>query len=447
MTTGKRRSEMRTARTVTHRTLRALLCATVTAVAVATAAPASASAASIVFIKGGNVWLASSDGTMQRQVTTGGGWDSPSQADDGTILAQRGSQLFRINRQGTALAGPIDTTFTGAPPQWAGPDSPVISPDGVHQAYGGMLTDSGVWDPECGCYDYQDQWSTWWGSATSSSQPNQTLGQEDYVDPAWIDDSHLLLTTTGILIDQVATYTLGGPDNSEVQWFSDPAYGGLLSSGVITRAQDKVAFLANENGGTGNEIRLYATTGPPPESSSDPQNAPVDTCNIPVNFQSVRLSFSPDGQSLAYDAPDGIHLITLSGWPGCGAFNDQLIIAGGSLPYFGPADVAPTDGCGACGAGGGGSGGGGSGGGGGGGSHGGAHPRCVVPHLRGLSRTRAQARLRAAHCQLGAVRKRTSRGHPSLVVIAQRPAAGTVLPAGGRVGLTLAARQRKGRGR
>lgn len=58
-------------------------------VAGAATAASAASAASIVFIKGGKVWLASPDGSLQRQVTTGGGWDAPSQADHGTILASR----------------------------------------------------------------------------------------------------------------------------------------------------------------------------------------------------------------------------------------------------------------------------------------------------------------------------------------------------------------------
>jgi len=48
-------------------------------------------AASLVYIKDGNVWIATPDGTTKRQVTTDGTPDapyySPSQADDGTIFA------------------------------------------------------------------------------------------------------------------------------------------------------------------------------------------------------------------------------------------------------------------------------------------------------------------------------------------------------------------------
>jgi hypothetical protein len=42
---------------------------------------------------------------------------------------------------------------------------------------------------------------------------------------------------------------------------------------------------------------------------------------------------------LAYDAPDGIHLLTMTGWPICTSATDQLIIPGASEPYFGAADA------------------------------------------------------------------------------------------------------------
>jgi hypothetical protein len=391
--------------------------------------PAAAGAASIVFVKGGNVWLANADGSSPRQVTTGGYWDSPSQADDGTILAQRDTQLFRLNPQGTQLAAPINTLFTGAPATWAGPIAPVISPDGANQAYGGETTDSGYYDDGCGCWVYTHRFATWWGSATEYSQPNQTLGQQDYTDPAWIDDTHLMFSSTGILIAEVATYAIGSPDNSMTGWFSDPDSSvQALSAGAITRAGDKLAFVANVDGGVGNEIRIYKSTGPPP-------NAPVDECNIgPHSLQSLRVSFSPDGQSLAYDAPDGIHLVSLAGFPSCSGLTDNLIIPGGAEPYFGPADVGatpplaptptptptptpptpapvPTPRSGAC----------------------------RVPRLHGLSLAAARARLRRAHCQPGRVHTARSarRKHRILVVIGQHPSAGTMRPLDSKVRIVL----------
>jgi hypothetical protein len=389
-----------------------------------TAAPAGA--ASIAFIKGDNVWLASPDGSGQRQLTTGGGWQFASQADDGTILAQSGTQLIRMDRNGKQLAPAIPTTFTGAPSTWAGPVSPAISRDGVNQAYGGEITDSGYYDYGCSCWVYTHTFTTFWGSAMQYSQPNQTLGQEDYVDPAWIDNSHVMLSSTGILIDQVATYTLGGADNSMVQWFSDPDQSVQgLGSGAITRGGDKLAFVANVNGGVGNEIRIYSSTGPPPETAGDPPNVPIDQCNIgPNNFQSVRVSFSPDGQSLAYDAPDGVHLVTLTSWPSCAGLTDKLIIPGGADPYFGPADVGQT-------------------------TTTATTPtttskpqtaaRCNVPHLHGLGLAAARGRLQRAHCRLGHVRiPRSQRNqHKRLVIATQQPGAGRTGPRDTKVNVVL----------
>ena len=62
------------------------------------AAPASAD--SIVYLKDGNVWLSAPDGSQARQLTTGGRWASPSQADDGTIVAADGDTIVRMSTRG-----------------------------------------------------------------------------------------------------------------------------------------------------------------------------------------------------------------------------------------------------------------------------------------------------------------------------------------------------------
>jgi hypothetical protein len=387
---------------------------------------APAGAASIVFMKGGNVWLASPDGSVLRQLTGGGGWDSPSQADDGTILAQNGTQLFRLDRYGKQLVPAINTDFTGAPSTaGTGPVNTVISPDGINQAHDGEINANPYYDAGCNCYVYVHQFATWWGSATTFSEPNQTLGQQDYVDPAWIDNGHLMLSATGILIAQVATYALGGADNTMTPWFSDPDPNvQQLGSGAITRTADKLAFVANVGGGVGNEIRIYSATGPPPVPGGPAPSAPVDQCNIgPSNYQSLRVSFAPDGQSLAYDAPDGIHLVTLTGWPSCTSLADKLLIPGASQPYFGPANLPalpPPPGPGP-----------------------GPGPKptatCKVPRLHGLTLTTARNLLNHAHCTLGHIHTThtTHAKHPHLTITSQQPAAGTTHRHNTKVNVTL----------
>lgn len=62
---------------------------------------------------------------------------------------------------------------------------------------------------------------------------------------------------------------------------------------------------------------------------------------------------------------------------------------------------------------------------------------CTVPKLVGLTRAKAAARLKAANCAAGTVKRR--RGAKKLVgrVVAQGKKAGTSLPAGAKVGLTV----------
>src|SRR5215213_11885622 len=96
-------------------------------------APA-ASADSIVFTKDSNVWVAAPDGSGQRAVTTDGSATAPysdaSQADDGTILALRGTRLVRLDGQGNALAPAMNTVMTDKPLSISavGPFDPQISP-------------------------------------------------------------------------------------------------------------------------------------------------------------------------------------------------------------------------------------------------------------------------------------------------------------------------------
>lgn len=79
-----------------------------TALVAAVAAPPAA-ADSLVFIRDHNVWLANADASGQYQVTrdgtSGAPYESPSQADDGTIVAIRETpgarrQIYRMTQSG-----------------------------------------------------------------------------------------------------------------------------------------------------------------------------------------------------------------------------------------------------------------------------------------------------------------------------------------------------------
>jgi hypothetical protein len=77
------------------------LVAVLSAAGALVALPATDWADSIVFVKDGDVWLANPDGSGQYQVTLDGTpndpHESPSQADDGTIVAIRGNLVARAH--------------------------------------------------------------------------------------------------------------------------------------------------------------------------------------------------------------------------------------------------------------------------------------------------------------------------------------------------------------
>src|SRR3954468_15799631 len=105
-------------------------------VAMAAGFAGSAHASSLVYVKNGDVWASSPDGAQQVQISHGGGYAEPSQADDGTIVAPRaGGRLYRLDRRGALLNEPVATWLSGAAPGFSGPSKPVVSPDGRTIAY------------------------------------------------------------------------------------------------------------------------------------------------------------------------------------------------------------------------------------------------------------------------------------------------------------------------
>lgn len=96
------------------------------------AAPAGAS--SIVFIRDGDVWLATPDGGFERRLTVSGGYTSPSMAEDGMIVALRGGSFVRLNHDGGMIGAPMQAVGG----DWlvaSGPLDARVSRDGVRIAY------------------------------------------------------------------------------------------------------------------------------------------------------------------------------------------------------------------------------------------------------------------------------------------------------------------------
>lgn len=215
------------------------------------AAAGTASADSIVYLKQGNIFISTPDGRTGYQVTSDGGWDSPSQADDGTIMGVQNEQLFRMNPSGQPLGPGVSTVYSGGyGSPFHGPFDARISPDGQNAAYWGGYDETGSWD---GYNWWQLDVSALWTPSNVEAQPGgQVLGQQDYSMPSWINNQELLMVNDATGWDkQVAVYSLGGGDNTEEQWFTDPNLA-TLENGVASRDGTKLAFAAGSSasGGT-----------------------------------------------------------------------------------------------------------------------------------------------------------------------------------------------------
>ena len=312
-----------------------------------------AAADSIVYAKDGNLFLTSPDGSKGYQLTRDGGYSEPSQADNGVIGALRYKQLVRLNRSGALLNAPIDAMGSDHRGPIGGPYEPRISPDGTRFAYYFYVQSS--WDDlelnirwiDTGSYGTWT-WADHFTSPATESEYERSLTQAE-----WVSNDRLL-GTQGMFMN-MWTWKLGTghgytysaaqwwfglqdpPDEWGVpayHWYDDPALSRDGSRLAMTDANG--LYVAAANG--------PAWSGEPPYPEPDYVNPdsgfakPTIQCSVPV--KAVNPTWSSDGGTLAYTAPDGLHVMR----PDCSG--DRLLVPGATGAAFGPADVtsAPADG-------------------------------------------------------------------------------------------------------
>lgn len=313
--------------------------------------PAGARADSIVFERDDDIFLIKPNGTGEHRVTSNGSsrayW-SPSQADDGTIVAVRDAsprdKLVRMRQNGEVLseftpavaaANPLNTIRDAA-----------VSPDGTKIAY---VTS---WAGDSICSPSGSGSTACWVFAVTSATGPTNLGSEPFRDhPSWIDNSKLLVETD---YSRMATYTIGGGDS--VNWFgrdgtANPGPGDSLYDGEVSAGGDKVvttAWQANSGAGFSTSVLLWTTNGPPPAQ-------PTPKCRIggAAGGKFSDPSWAPDGSAVAWEEGDlnrtnapgpdeGIWVIdgNVQSKP-CDQLQGGLLVAGGQEPDWGPANIAP----------------------------------------------------------------------------------------------------------
>lgn len=283
------------------------------------AVPVSAQADSLVYVKGGDVWLSQPDGQQQTRLTNSGGFKYASQSEGGVIAASQGSRVVRLSRRGEVQAS--YPTSVGENAEY-GPYATEISPDGKTIAYE--------------YYIYSDFWGLRLGVAYIDVASGNHLGESHtgWAYPAWIDDQRLIHSgpPTKVHTD-VMVRAAGEPNNTAIEWFSHPEANGLRD-GDIARDGSKLAFVGGEN----EELMLiYRRTG---EVGVD---APEYCYHyLEPNGKYADPAISPDGTRLAWQENDGIHVGPLPDLSaGCSMPADEggLILPGAIYPDWGPADV------------------------------------------------------------------------------------------------------------
>lgn len=289
------------------------------ALAIALAFPSFASADSLVYVKGGDVWISGGDGSRQTQLTKTGDYKYASQSEGGVIAASRGSRIERLSRTGAVERSyPTSVGDNDA----YGPFDTEISPDGKTIAY--------------------EYWtnSDWWGLRVGVAyidvQTGEHIGetQTGWAYPSWIDDSRLMHSgAPNALSEDVIVRGVLEPNNKGTQWFSHPEAGGVRD-GDISRDGSVFAFVAGAND---EFLAVYRRTG---EVGVDAPEYCYHYLDGIGKFRDPAIS--PDGRSLAWQEDDGIHVGPLPDLSaGCSMPDSEgaLTIPGGGTPDWGPADV------------------------------------------------------------------------------------------------------------
>ena len=133
-------------------------------------------------------------------------------------------------------------------------------------------------------------------------------------------------------------HDLGDP--AETHWFDDyDVYGQAdatdLGDGELNRQGSTLALIRSY--GAGAHLIWYAVSGD--AATAKPPAVPAPLCKTGAQEGLAGPTWAPDGERLAFAAPDGIW--TLRATADCGAAAPALLIPGASQPDWGPAPVEP----------------------------------------------------------------------------------------------------------
>jgi hypothetical protein len=281
------------------------------------AAPAAAT--TLAFVKGGAVWVSAADGSQSREVGTG--LSSPALGDDGTVYALAGGDQVAVLPPGAPRRSSIPVTGTGD-------DELAVSPNGDELAWR---------DVQQGLGNLEDGVTV---QRVADGRRTNVLGDSA---PVWFSNSEM---------------TMGGPNGGDLYSAATNAETPAVWPAEYTTAYDTSIYLyaidRADNRGAG-VMDITTGGGPPasdpkahtlvvfPVSDAAPTVATGQFCVIdgsqadPIEVSNV--TWSPDGNTLAWQEPDGIHAVSIPSTSSCTTIPaPHLVVAGGSDPSWGPSD-------------------------------------------------------------------------------------------------------------
>ncbi len=262
-------------------------------------AHAAAPGGHLVYVKGGDVWVADPDGSGQVRVTDDGGYSSPSMSDNGRIAAVQGRSLVVLRADGSRVAqfqlpglfveGSCVTQHEGPPVK------ATISPDGTKVAWSQLRLS------QCANGLKVDD-LTAITDAVPAGAPQVRALVLGY-DPSWIG-------STKVVVDDEAVMTLvpvNHPDPKGIAWFDaydlHGTYGNDINGPAVSRDGSRVAYLWD---GDFERIYDHATTGNPTATDNPGIPSTNDVCVAATNIPRPQngpilddLVFSPDGNAMA----------------------------------------------------------------------------------------------------------------------------------------------------
>ena len=303
---------------------------------------ASAQAAgSLVYVKAGNVWTARANGSHAHRVTRNGTrrlpYDHPTQSDSGTIVALRGTDMYRFTHRGRRIGRPhqVSAGLSGPGSLHEVAEASEVSPNGRRVALQKTLL-QGTYDPNSGrngmtilsvTVEYR--------SAKTGKRLREVHQPGDYYQsPSWVGNNSLLIFAPyNSYAPEVFVDTMGG---STQGWFSDEHSGDPdpfarqpLDDGELTRAHDRIAFVRGTNVKGDSDAVLFEV-----DAVTSLSEIPNYYCSFvppgPGPFSGP--SWSRDGTSMAWSNRTGVWTAQLNPSSGDCGVTPHLVARGGRAP-------------------------------------------------------------------------------------------------------------------